>query len=320
MTAFNNHLEEANTICRLPDYGKCFDSYYRIEERLQSGSYGIVYRITAKRQPGTEYAAKIIKRKGLDERKEKDIRSEIQTMRDLVNVEGVAKLVDYFVDDDCYIIVQTLARGGDLFDRISRRDLYSEHEARTTAIKLLQTVRVLHERNTVHRDIKPENVLLSDPNDSTSVLLADFGFATCLPKEGFLTRRCGTPTYIAPEVWKRKPYGYACDMWSIGAVIYTMVDGWPPFNGRDNKEIRRQTCKGQVRFASPCWDRVSVDAKNLILGLLAVEPSQRLTVHQALQSNWIQSGLTDALFDNLDWEPSELSDASPFSIYPVKSE
>ena len=293
---------------------KNFDELYRIQERLQTGSYGTVYRVTSRRAPEKDFAAKIIKRSGLAKALENDIRSEVQTMQSLADVEGVTKLVDYFVTDSFFIIVQTLARGGDLFDRISKHSLYSEHEARTTAIKLLQTLRVLHGRHTVHRDIKPENILLSSPGDIESVLLADFGFAARLPKEGFFTRRCGSPAYIAPEVWKSYPYDYACDMWSMGVVLYMLVDGFSPFDGRNNSEIRQRTCSGKVQFKSPQWDRVSSDAKELILGLLAIDPSKRLTVEEAIQSRWIQSGLTDALFNNLDWDPSELVDSCKSSL------
>lgn len=308
MTA-SNKKEESRSLP--PCYaGHCFDDMYRIEERLQTGSYGIVYRVTDK-EHGKEYAAKIINRRGLAYSVEKDIESEVQTMRNLVDVEGIAKLVDYFVNESTFIIVQTLARGGDLFDRIcTTHQQYNELETRTAAIKLLQTVRALHARNTVHRDIKPENLLLADANDSASILLADFGFATSLPKEGYLTRRCGTPTFIAPEVWKNERYDYGCDMWSIGAVLYMLVDGLPPFHGRTNQETCRLTCRGRVDFSSPQWESISMDAKELILGLLMVDPSKRLTVNQALQSKWIQSGITDALFRNLDWQPSDLSSQS----------
>lgn len=316
MTAFNKIMteDESNATFPVQRDGKSFDDLYRIHEKLQTGSYGIVYRVISTRQPEKEFAAKIIKRRGLAEKIQQDIRSEVQMMRSLVDVEGVTKLVDYFVTDQWFILVQTLAKGGDLFERINQKSLYSEYEARSTAVKLLQTLRVLHGRNTVHRDIKPENILLMDPSDATSILLADFGFATCMPKEGYLTRRCGTPTFIAPEVWKSAPYDYACDMWSMGVLLFVLIDGFPPFKGRNNNEIRQRTCTGRVKFASPQWDHVSANAKELILGLLTVDPKQRLTVEQALQSNWIQSGLTDALFGNLDWQPSELALSCTYSL------
>jgi len=106
-------------------------------------------------------------------------------------VNGVVKLVDFFANDDFYILVQTLAKGGDLFDRMKATGTYSEREARIVAMKLLTTIRGLHQRRTIHRDIKPENILIENPQDATSVLLADFGFATCLSEEGFSRRRCG---------------------------------------------------------------------------------------------------------------------------------
>ena len=316
MTVLNKIMtdDESNATFPVKRDGKSFDDLYRIQERLQTGSYGIVYRVTSTRQPEKEFAAKIVKRKGLADKIQQDIQCEVHMMRTLLDVESVTKLVDYFVTDQWFILVQTLAKGGDLFERINQKSLYSEHEARTTAVKLLQILRVLHERNTVHRDIKPENILLMDSSDVTSILLADFGFATYMPKEGYLTRRCGTPAYIAPEVWNSAPYDYACDMWSVGVLLWVLIDGFPPFEGRDNKEIRERTCIGRAKFSSPRWDNVSANAKELILGLLTVDPKQRLTVEQALQSKWIQSGLTDALFENLDWQPSDLALSCAYSL------
>jgi len=172
-----------------------FDDLYQIEQQLQTGSYAVVYRVTTKNHqqglPRQEYAAKIIRRQDLSVSAEKDVHTEVQLMQDLVAVNGVVKLVDFFANDDFYILVQTLAKGGDLFDRMKATGTYSEREARIVAMKLLTTIRGLHQRRTIHRDIKPENILIENPQDATSVLLADFGFATCLSEEGFSRRRCG---------------------------------------------------------------------------------------------------------------------------------
>jgi calcium/calmodulin-dependent protein kinase I len=292
----------------LSGFERHFDDYYKIEERLHAGAYGTVYRVTGK-QTHKSFAAKIIPRRKLRKVEEKDMMAEADILRDLCGMEHVVEFVDFFACDDYFTIVQTLAKGGDVFERIAKRQLYSEQDARSVAIKLLQTIKKLHDRDIIHRDVKLENILLNT-NDNTSILLADFGFATYLPENGFVTRRCGTPAYCAPEVWKREAYGKGCDMWSVGCALYILFSGSPPFAGRDNQETFRMACEGDVRFEGRLWKSVSKEAKDCIRGLLTVDPAMRWTAKEALESTWIQSGLTDALFQNLDWMPncSERSD------------
>jgi len=107
----------------------------------------------------------------------------------------------------------------------------------------------------------------------------------------------------------------------MGAVLYMLIDGLPPFVGESNVETCRLICQGQVDFESPQWDKVSQEAKDFISGLLNVDPEVRLTADQALESRWIQSGLTDALFDENRYEIWKATDVDlhqtlRLSLYP----
>ncbi|CAB9531848.1 MAP kinase-activated protein kinase 2 (Fragment) [Seminavis robusta] len=304
MTVLIRDTEAVAMLSRMPGadgYCRKFDELYHIEERLHSGAYGTVYRVTDRQHSNKELATKVIKRSKLSSKQESDILSEVNVMKDLAGVENVVQVVDFFAEEDAFYIVQQLARGGDLFEKVVNGYQYSEHNARTVALKLLQTLRKLHDRGVVHRDLKPENLLLSSSHDNTSVQLADFGFATYLPEGGYLDRRCGTPCYTSPEVWQKKPYNTQADMWSLGNVLYMLIDGRPPFYSKDTVEAGKLVCKGSVKFEGKQWDGISDAAKQCIRGLLTVDPTQRWTAEKALQSSWIQSGLTDALFENLDW-------------------
>jgi len=141
---------------------------------------------------------------------------------------------------------------------------------------------------------------------------------------------CGTPDYAAPEVltWlgvdasvpgdsgegrgKAVRYGTAVDMWSLGVLLYIMLSGFPPFFGEDESQLLSRVAAGEYSFPSTVggtgshsaveqatnpfptsWARVSPLAKDLIKSLLLVQPSQRLTVSQALAHRWI-SGKYDA--------------------------
>lgn len=78
---------------------------------------------------------------------------------------------------------------------------------------LASTLLYMHERGIVHRDLKPENVLLKDKTEAAVLKIADFGFATHVPKDGCRTT-CGTPGYVAPEVIGGKRYRVTPDVWS----------------------------------------------------------------------------------------------------------
>jgi serine/threonine protein kinase len=84
-------------------------------------------------------------------------------------------------------------------------------------------------------------LLLSKHTDS-DIKIADFGFAAEVTSDNCLTDMCGTPNYVAPEVIKMgsnsergKGYGLACDMWSVGVIIFVLLGGYPPFEDDDQK-------------------------------------------------------------------------------------
>ena len=284
-----------------------FEDSYRIENRIHSGAYGTVYRVTSLLVPphlSKSYAVKIIPRQRLKPTEEEDVLKEVAVMRDLANVAHVCKLVDFFVEPDTFYIVQELAMGGDLFDLVANGNLYSESEARTLANNLLKALQEIHSRGIVHRDLKPENILIANARKKTAVLLADFGFATHLPEEGYLTRRCGTHGFIAPEVVRRLPYNQSADLFGLGCILFYCICGLLPFFSDNKTQSFAKVCSGDFDFRSFHWNTVSVPAKQFLMGLLAVDPRQRWTVEQALESTWIKEGLTDALFGTIDWKPN----------------
>jgi len=155
----------------------------------------------------------------------------------------------------------------------------------------------LHSLNIVHRDVKPENLLLTTKGDDAVLKLCDFGLASEVP-EGGLERACGTPTYVAPEVIKENTtYGTAIDWWSTGVIMYLLLCGFPPFYDENQKRLFKKIKNGFIFFPSPYWDNVSRDARNLVLGLLKVQPHQRYSSRQLLNHTWIKR---DANKENME--------------------
>jgi len=148
--------------------------------------------------------------------------------------------------------------GGELFDRICEKESYSEKEAANTLKPVVDALKFIHSQGIAHRDIKPENLLYLDESDDSIVKLADFGMAKINDdKDKLMSTVCGTPAYLAPEVIMNQKYGEACDIWSLGVVLYVMLCGYPPFDSENNEENMKNIKEGRYAFASPDWDNVS---------------------------------------------------------------
>jgi calcium/calmodulin-dependent protein kinase I len=106
-------------------------------------------------------------------------------------------------------LVTDLALGGELFDRICRKGSYYESDAADLMRATLSAVAYLHDHGIVHRDLKPENLLFRTPEDNADLLIADFGLSRIMDEEQFhvLTTTCGTPGYMAPEIFKKSGHG-----------------------------------------------------------------------------------------------------------------
>lgn len=124
--------------------------------------------------------------------------------------------------------------GGELFDKISEEQYFSESDAANIIQQVLSSLNYCHKKNIIHRDMKPENLLLDKDEKNPKIKIIDFGTATTFERGKWLTQKFGTPYYIAPEVLKKK-YNEKCDIWSCGVILYILLCGYPPFNGKDDK-------------------------------------------------------------------------------------
>ena len=172
-----------------------FDQLYETDQRLRSGSFGVVHTCHHKLHPDTTYAVKILDRTKLKPKDDDAVFREVKILQELAQEPHVVHLIDFFVETDRLCVVQEFAAGGDVFDRLCQRLKYTEADARQLARYLLQAVAALHGVKPypiVHRDLKPENLLLKTAMDDAGILVADFGFARHV-KEDLCQTRCGTP-------------------------------------------------------------------------------------------------------------------------------
>jgi len=266
--------------------GKTFRQVYQLNARLKSGSFATVCRGTH-RATGKKIAVKCVLRKDLPPNDDAAIYDEVLILSTLRH-RYICPLIDFFEERDCYFLVMELMSGGDLFDRIGKKKSYSEQDARDLCRKMLESLRYCHDNSVAHCDMKPKNLLLLSDDDNVQVKLADFGFATRVYEPNTLTKQCGTPFFVAPEVLMRSPYDQQSDMWSVGVIMYLLLSGDLPFMGKSQKELFRKIVVGRYSFPEESWGQVSDEAKELISKLLVTDPKKRLTSREAMATSWIR--------------------------------
>jgi serum/glucocorticoid-regulated kinase 3 len=171
-----------------------------------------------------------------------------------------------------YLVLDYI-NGGELFFHLQRERVFSEDKGRFYAAEIASALGYLHSHNIMYRDLKPENILIDSQGH---VALTDFG----LCKENVENRPatatfCGTPEYLAPEVIEKKPYDKGVDWWCLGAVLYEILFGLPPFYSRNVSEMYDNICTKPLVFKNQ-GQMVSVEARSILEGLLEKKREKRL--------------------------------------------
>lgn len=133
--------------------------------------------------------------------------------------------------NDYYFIILEYLEGGELTDRILSIESLPECTIKFLFYQILLAVQYLHSKGVTHRDLKPQNVLLVSQAPKTRVKVADFGLSKVINDETCLRTLCGTPHYLAPEIWDPdcKVYDQKADVWSLGVILYYMFAKELPF-------------------------------------------------------------------------------------------
>jgi serine/threonine protein kinase len=220
-----------------------------------------------------------------------EMRSELYTLSKL-NHPNIVKLYEAYERRRHIYLVMDYCSGGDLTDRH-----FNEAECALVLSKILSAVAYMHEKGVVHRDLKLENVVL---DKASTIKIIDFGLATkyLSDEHKVMTDRVGTIYTMAPQVLQGV-YDSKCDLWAIGVIAFMLLsDGINPFWGpprpmpwSQRRKImidRIMRCQYQ-RMTGPAWDKISPAAKKFVESLLQMDPNDRPTAREALDSEWIRT-------------------------------
>lgn len=241
---------------------------------IGQGGYGKVFQVRKKDglDAGKIYAMKVLK-KAVLVRSKKDI-SHTQSERNILEEVKCPFIVDlmyaFQTDGKLYLILEYLS-GGELFTYLDREGIFNEATARFYIAEVVLAIEHLHNLHIIYRDLKPENIML---NAQGHVVLTDFG----LCKESIHGRDevthtfCGTIEYMAPEVLSREGHGLSVDWWSLGALLFDMLTGSPPFTSSNRKKTVEKIMRAKLSFPS----HMSKEAKDILQRLIRRDVNLRL--------------------------------------------
>uniref|UniRef100_A0A914XMN3 non-specific serine/threonine protein kinase n=1 Tax=Plectus sambesii TaxID=2011161 RepID=A0A914XMN3_9BILA len=246
---------------------------FQLLKVLGKGGYGKVFQVrkTSGQDSGKIFAMKVLK-KATIVRNQKDT-AHTKAERNILEAVKSPFICDllyaFQTGGKLYLILEYLS-GGELFMHLEREGIFMEDTAAFYLSEIVCALEHLHHQGIIYRDLKPENILLDSRGH---VKLTDFGLCKEAIEGDQKTHTfCGTIEYMAPEILMRTGHAKAVDWWSLGALMFDMLTGGPPFTAENRKKTIDKILKGKLSL--PPY--LSPDARDLIKRLLKRHVETRL--------------------------------------------
>ena len=264
----------------MASYSKITD--YILKQDIGEGNFGKV-KLGIHKETGEKFAIKILNKEQIKIKMKNTIfkENEIISKFNHINVIFVFAIIE---DPENYYIVMEYCKTGELFDYIVAHQYLSEEESSVFFYQLINGVEYIHSKGIAHRDLKPENLLLTENN---TLKIIDFGLSHEFDKINFLSTKCGSPSYAAPEIIKGGKYdGFKTDIWCCGIILYAMVCGYLPFDGDNNNSL----FKNIVECNPDIPDYLSKECREIIKDILKEDPMERLTIDEIKKTKFYLKG------------------------------
>jgi len=263
------------------DYPKTDLEFYKIGRFLGKGAFGKV-NLSLHILTGRLVAMKSFNKNKISdlEKLKRKITHETNILKSLHH-KNVVKMYETFETSKFYMITMEYISCGDLLSYVRKRTKLNEVIAKFIYKQVINGIRYIHSKNVIHRDIKLDNILI---DINSNIKICDFGVAKKIKKNDFLNDQCGTPAYIAPEIFRGEGYeGPPVDVWSSGVVLYTMLSGSVPFKAAKIKDLQKIINRGVYNKIKG----ISIEAENLLSRLLEIDVYKRITTDEILNHPWL---------------------------------
>jgi len=264
---------------------------YIKKKKIGRGSYGEAWLC----DPQDGGAVCVVKIMDLPKMSTRDIQYAWSEIKCLKRVKH-PNIIRYYEDSeegDSLLIAMEFADGGDLDRQIKQRaangsHYFQEHEVLFMFLQICLALNHIHAKRMLHRDIKGANIFLT----STGVIkLGDFGFSHEYEEtvsNAVAGTFCGTPYYLAPELWENKKYSKKADVWSVGVLLYEMLALKRPYTAQNMRGLMEKVLEGKF---PPTPSHYSKEMQGLVAFILDRDPDKRPSMSQILQHSYMKEGM-----------------------------
>lgn len=208
--------------------------------------------------------------------------------------ENIIRFHDVYEDVHFLYLVTDHCAGGEVFAKIVELRRFTEENAAFMGKQMLAAIAYLHDRRIVHRDVKAENFLLAEPTIHSKIKMIDFGMACRFEEGQFLTELCGSPHYVAPELIGQR-YTELVDVWAFGVLMYLLMYGAYPYDGKDPKEIMIKVVTKKIPWqkrallSNTCLDCLTTALQHDVTKRLSAKEVSRHAWFEGSEGNSIPS-------------------------------
>ena len=285
-----------------PETTKCKIKELSVLGKIGKGSFGEVF-LVEHQATREQYALKQMTREkeGSETKKLQD--SEWHLMS-AIQCPFVVKLFDHWEDEDKVFLLMEYLPGGDLFVLLNKMGRMSEEQAKFYIAQIVLALEHLHNLDIIYRDLKPENILL---DSSGYIKIIDFGFAKQTEPGRRCVTLCGTPEYLAPEVFLGRGYTSAVDFWALGILTWELVAGTAPWSTSRRDKWRQIVVYEAILAGLPAFpEHFSEELNKFLTALLQKKPEERLGARGAKKEEWLADTLWEQLWSTSLEPPSSI--------------
>jgi len=253
---------------------------YNLLKCLKSNEFGDVFVARTKKR------GKKVVLKRIDTSKVKQEFSTNEVAATKLVHPNICRTYKSFEEDGSIYVEMEYLQGSDLYDYMSARHFKAIKEADVRNIfrQLMKAVLYAHSKGFCHRDLKLENVVLCKNN---KIKLIDFGLCLQGPCDTISSSWCGSTDYACPEILFRHPYtGCKADVWSLGTILFALIFAELPFVFEDRVDCVSLK-RTHPKFQFPKNTEVTKEVKELILGMMSIDPCRRFSLEEVANHPWL---------------------------------